>query len=249
MESEIHKGHRERLRKKFLEHGIECLEDHEVLELILFFSLKRGDTNPIGHALLDTFGSLQAVLDASYEDLKKCPKVGAHSATLIKLFQGVAKRYLLPTEKTVRILTSKAAAEYAIAMLQGAPNETLYLLCLNMKYQLIHKERVTEGTIDSVPIYPRRIAEICLRHGASRIILAHNHPTGNPTPSRRDIETTMEIVRALGPLGIVLCDHIIVSGAEYYSFNDRQQNTGFQEGADVDTLKAAQYDYYDKKDE
>lgn len=217
----MHDGHRQRMIKKFLQHGSEALSDHELLEMILYFSIARRDTNEIAHNLITTFGSYNAVLSADFQDLKTVAGIGDHSAVLIKLVQQASKRYYTPSTENIRFKTSLDASRYLISHFFGEANEMFYILCLDMKFRLVHMELIAEGNHEEVVIYPRKIAAVVLRHNASRVILAHNHPTGSPSPSLKDIESTKQITEVLNTLDTELVDHIIVSGSQYYSFRDK----------------------------
>lgn len=220
----LHQGHRSRLRERFAVSGLESFADHEVLELILSYALPRIDTNRLAHLLLDRFGSLFAVLHAEREELCQVPGIGEISASLLSLFAPVARRLFAGQNEETYLSTSAQAARYISALLFGRKTECLYLICMDPSYRVLHKCIVMEGLLDSVPISPREIAAIALRHSASRLILAHNHPGGNVLPSRQDIAVTQKLVEALSPLEIQLSDHIIVSGHQYYSFADKQSH-------------------------
>ena len=220
----LHEGHRERMRNRFLKTGFEDMEDHEALELILYYFFPRINTNAIAHRLIDTFGSFYGVLSANPLDIQKVEGMGKNSAVLLGIIAEAGRRYFSQSKPAKRISTLRAAAEIICPLMYGLPNECFYLFCLNSSFTLLHKEKVGEGSIDSVPVYTRRIAEIALRHRASHVILSHNHPGGDPRPSHKDISITMEIINALKHLGIGVCDHIIVTDKAYYSFLDKGQH-------------------------
>ena len=222
--SNIHAGHRQRLRRRFAENGLENFADHEVLELILSYAIARKDTNPLAHRLLDAFGSLGAVLQADQEDLRKIPGLGEVSVSLLSLFAPVARRLLAEQNEEPRLPTSASAAKYIASLLFGRKTECLYLICLDASYRVLYKCIVMEGSIDFVPVSTREIVSIALRHNATRLILAHNHPSGSPLPSRQDILVTQKLVHALAQIDIQLSDHIIIAGREYYSFADKHSH-------------------------
>lgn len=217
----IHDGHRERMRERFLQTGFEGMEDHEALELLLYYFFPRINTNPIAHRLIDTFGSFYGVLSANPRDLEKVHGVGKNTAVLLGVVAEAGRLYFSQSKPARRITTLRAAAEFVCPLMYGLHNERFYIFCLNSSFTLLHQEKVGEGSIDSVPVYTRQIAEIALRHYASHIILSHNHPGGDPRPSEKDIAITMDIIHALKPLGISVCDHIIVTDKAYYSFLDK----------------------------
>ena len=220
----LHQGHRSRLRERFAISGLESFADHEVLELILSYARPRIDTNHLAHRLLNTFGSLPAVLHAEKEELCKVSGIGEISASLLLLFAPVARRLFSQQNEETFLSTSTQAARYISSLLLGRKTECLYLICLDASYRVLHKCVVMEGSIDSVPVSAREIAAIALRHNASRLILAHNHPGGNVLPSRQDIAVTQELVQTLSRLEIQLSDHIIVCGQKYYSFADKSSH-------------------------
>ena len=172
--SHLHQGHRSRLRERFAIAGLESFADHEVLELILSYARPRIDTNQLAHRLLNTFGSLSAVLHAEKEELCKVSGIGEISASLLLLFAPVAHRLFAQQNEETFLSTSTQAAKYISSLLFGRKTECLYLICLDTSYRVLHKCIVMEGSVDSVPVSAREIAAIALRHNASRLILAHN---------------------------------------------------------------------------
>ncbi|MGI6664997.1 MAG: RadC family protein [Christensenellaceae bacterium] len=218
----MHKGDRERMRERFYKTGLEGFHDHEVLEYILYFAIPRRDTNALAHTLLSHFGSLEKVLLADVAELEKVAGIGEQSAALLSLFAPVAKRLFSAPAKQKPLNTSALAASYIQPILYGRHTECLYLICMDHNYTILHEQIAVEGSIDSLPVYPREIAAIALRHNATRIILAHNHPSGNATPSRQDITFTKEIIDALLPLNIILADHLITTRDAYYSFAEKR---------------------------
>ncbi len=222
--SNIHAGHRTRLRERFFQSGLDSFADHEVLELILSYAIARKDTNELAHRLLDNFGSLFAVLSAEKEELCKIPGIGEISASLLCLFAPVARRLFTQQHEETFLTTSVQAARYISSLLFGRKTECLYLICMDSSYRVLHKCIVMEGSIDAVPVSTREIVAIALRHNATRLILAHNHPSGNILPSRQDIIITQNLVEILSGVEIQLNDHIIVSENQYYSFADKHSH-------------------------
>lgn len=244
----MHTGHRERMRERFYKNGLDGFADHEVLEFILFFAIPRQDTNETAHRLIDAFGSLQAVLSAEKEELSKIEGIGANAATLLSLFSHVSRRFFtLKTQKNPALENTAIAANYIMPLLAGKRAECLCLICMDNLYRVIHTEIVSEGSVDNLPVFPREIAAAALRHNATHLILAHNHPGGVASPSRQDISMTLDIITALAPLGIQLCDHIIIAEDTYYSFAGREQN--ICQLADNRALLAAQGHSYKGEDE
>jgi len=210
--SQLHQGHRDRLRERFVKDGFESFEDHQVLELLLFYSIQRKDTNETAHRLLDTFGSLAAVFEAEPSELMKVKGIGYNSAVLISSISGLFRRYSQSRNmKTAMIGTTFAAKAYAEGLLYGKKYECLYMICLDSKGNVINSRLMSEGTLDEVAAYPRKIVETALQCKAHSVILAHNHPGGTSYPSQADVDVTNKIADALKAIDIELRDHIIVA--------------------------------------
>lgn len=220
-----HKEHRKRIKKKFAEKGLSVFEEHEILELILFYSIPRKDTNELAHALIDKFGSLRMVLEADISDLCKVSGIGADSASLIKLVSETALRYLsLKEEAPKAISTSHDAAMFICSRIGGLPNEVFAVLCLNSQMGVISFDIVEHGTVTQSNVSPRKVVECAIRHNAASVILAHNHPSGTMAASEEDRYVTEKLCKALEGIGIRVIDHIIAAGAaRYISMNDSGQ--------------------------
>ena len=204
-------GHRERLRGRFLTAGAEALSDYELLELLLFRVLPRRDTKPIAKALLATFGSLAEVMAAPEARLRKIEGFGDRSIAELKVFQAVASRMLRGAVKDRPVLSSwSTVLEYCRAAQAFADREEFRVLFLDKRNQLIADEVQQTGTIDHTPVYPREIVKRALELASTAVILVHNHPSGDPTPSHADIQMTQQIIAVAQPLGISVHDHIIV---------------------------------------
>ena len=209
--TDVHKGHRDRLRERYLKDGLDSFEDHQVLELLLFYSIQRKDTNEIAHRLLKEFGSLANVLDASGEDLMNVEGIGMNSAVLLSCISDVFRKYKQSLmDKNPLIETTSGAMIYAKNLLEGRKYENLYVICLNGKGEIIHSRKVAEGTLSEVSAYPRKIVEAALQCKAFSVILAHNHPGGSAMPSEADLLVTRKVAKALALVDIELKDHIIV---------------------------------------
>jgi DNA repair protein RadC len=204
-------GHRERLRQRLLKGGTDPLEDYELLELVLQAAQTRRDTKPIAKALLDRFGSLGGVLAAAPEALKAVKGMGEVSAVQIKATHAVVARMLREEVQKQPVLSSwKQVIAYVKAAMAHAPSEQFRILFLDKKNKLIGDEVQQRGTVDHAPVYPREVVKRALELGASALILVHNHPSGDPTPSRSDIDMTKEVQKAAAALGLVVHDHIVV---------------------------------------
>jgi len=204
-------GHRERLRTKFRDLGDTALADYELLELLLFRLIPRRDTKPIAKALIDRFGSLAAVLGAPIHLLQEVKGVGEAVATDIKLIAAVGHRALKSGITGKTLLGSwSAVIEYCHAAMAYETKEQFRILFLDKRNQLIADEVQQRGTVDHTPVYPREVVKRALELSATAIILVHNHPSGDPTPSRADIDMTHTIINTAKPLGISVHDHIII---------------------------------------
>lgn len=212
-------GHRSRLRTKLIKRGAAALEDYELLETLLFAFIPRQDVKPIAKALLARFGSLSAVLAATPKDLMGVSGIGETVAAYIKATQEIGTRAIRETIETRPIISSwTALLAYVRHQLQHESREQFRVLFLDRKNQLITDELMGQGTVDHAPVYPREIARRALELSASALILVHNHPSGDPTPSRADIDMTREIMDALAPLEITVHDHLIAARAGVTSF-------------------------------
>ena len=209
-----HVGHRHRLRERFLKAGPDALPDYELLELLLFWAIPRQDVKPLAKRLIGHFGSFARVVGASPADLMG-QGLSEGSVALMKVIQASALR--LGKEQVInRTLLSSSSAlyDYLRTAMAHETEEQFRLLFLDRKNALIADEVQTKGTVDHAPVYVREVVKRALQLGATALILVHNHPSGDPTPSRADIEMTREIARAATPLGITVHDHIIVGRGE-----------------------------------
>lgn len=211
-------GHRECIRAKFAASGLAPLADHEVLELLLTYAIARRDTKPLAWALIKQFGSLGKVLDADPAALAAVKGVGKGTAAFLKLVRALFTRYSLEELRQSAIIRSpEQVVKYCKASLAGRSEECLELIYLSVRNTVIRTETVALGLIDRVSISPRKIVECALAAKASAVILVHNHPSGDVTPSLEDILLTQEVVEAARLLGISVYDHIIVGRQAYYS--------------------------------
>jgi len=212
-------NHRKRLRERFEKTGAEGMHDYELLELLLTFSIPRRDVKPVAKKLISTFGSLPGVLDADQKELEKLSGVGSMSASLIHLIKELYTTYLAENMKKQDALSSpQAVINFSRVKLSGLSNEAFMVIYLNVKNEVIDYALLQEGTLDNVAVYPRRIIETALSHHASGVILVHNHPSGNPMPSKEDKLLTKDIVDAALALDIRVLDHLIVGKQGYFSF-------------------------------
>lgn len=204
-------GHRERLRIKFREAGERALADYELLELILFRALARRDTKPVAKALIARFGSFSEVLAAPEKLLKEVDGIGEAAVIEIKIVEAAAQRMTAGKVKNRPVLGSwSGVLDYCRASMAFADKEQFRILFLDKRNALIADELQQSGTVDHTPIYPREVVKRALELSATALILVHNHPSGDPTPSSADIDTTRRIVDIAAPLGVVVHDHVIV---------------------------------------
>ena len=214
----IHKGHRERLKERFREEGLDNFTDIQALELLLFYAVPQKDTNPIAHALLERFGSLSRVLEAAPEELEKVPGISAHSATLLTLVTALGRYYQVDCAQRVECLTTlDACGAYLVSYFFGRIRETVFLLCMDAKCKVLCCREVGEGSVNSASVSVRKIVETALNAGATTVVLAHNHPSGVALPSVEDVQTTRRVAAALAAVEIHLADHMVVSDGDYVS--------------------------------
>ena len=224
----VHDGHRERLKSRFLEHGMDSFNDLNALELLLFYAIPRRDTNVIAHALLDRFGGLSGVFDASIPELTDVPGIGENAALLIKLVPQMMKKCELSKVSDMRTFhKSSQVAQFLIPRFLEEREELVLVLCLDTRNNLLCCEVLNRGVVNAVDISTRRLVEHALKHKASAVVLAHNHPDGVAMPSREDEIFTGKAQEALRLMGIRMMDHIIVAGTNYFSMRDSGFYRGF----------------------
>lgn len=214
-------GHRDRLRERFLNGGADALPDYELLELVLFMAIPRRDVKPLAKELITKFGNLAGVLNAPISELEKIEGLSDNTITALKAIQASAFRMLKQDVMKKPILNSWARLmDYCAATMAHEKKEHFRVLFLNKKNELIADEIQQSGTVDHTPVYPREIMKRALELSATAIILCHNHPSGDPTPSRMDIDMTQQIIAAGEPFDIRIHDHIIVSKNGTASFRN-----------------------------
>ena len=212
-------GHRERLRERARAGGLAALPDYELLELYLFRALPRGDVKPIAKALLARFGGLGPAMAASVEDLRTVPGVGETAAIDLKLLHEAALRVGRAKVARRPVISSwTALLDYVRVALAHEPREQFRVLFLDKKNQLIADEVLNHGTVDHAPVYPREVMRRALELSSSSLILLHNHPSGDPTPSRADVEMTRQVIEAGKALNIAVHDHLVVGRDGVASF-------------------------------
>lgn len=221
MNKTLQAGHRERLRKRYLQAGEDGFADYDLLELLLTYAVARRDVKAPARELMTRFHDLASIMEADIAELSQVPGLGERSALLIVLIRDFCTRYLeTKTQNTDLLDSMDALKDYAKMKMTPCRNEEMMLVCLDVKNHVITNRIISRGTVDSTVVYPRDIAAEALRCQASGIILIHNHPSGVTEPSRSDRVFTKQIRDALRPLDIRLLDHLIVSRSDVYSFLD-----------------------------
>lgn len=212
----MHEDHRKRIKQRFLKDGIENMADHEVLELLLFYSIPRKDTNPLAHSLIERFGSLNKVLEAKPEELMQVDGIAEASVCLITLAFQLAKRYIRDASKdNTKYYTGKESVEALLkSKFLGSKEENVYMISLDAAGRILNMNKIAQGGFTSASFDRRLVLEIAFRNKASAIVLVHNHLNGIGTPSRDDVEATKSIISAFFGLGVNLVDHLIYTDTE-----------------------------------
>ncbi|HEB79160.1 MAG TPA: JAB domain-containing protein [Rhodospirillales bacterium] len=214
--------HRQRLRERFMKGGADVLPDYELLELLLFSAIPRRDVKPLAKALIDKFGTFSAVISAEPEELAEVKGMGEIAVIALKMVRAAALRFKLEELKQKEFVGNwQALMDYCYANLAYGKIEQFRILYLNPKNYIIADEAQQKGTVDHTPVYPREVVKRALELGATAIIMVHNHPSGDMTPSTADIEMTRKVKEAGKNLGITLHDHIIVAKGGTFSFKNK----------------------------
>ena len=212
-------GHRERLRTRFREAGPDAVADYELLELVLFRAIPQRDIKPLAKALIETFGSFAEAISASEVRLREIKGLGEAAITEIRIVQAAASRLTKGQVKSRKVLSSwSSVLDYCRTQMAFAEKEQFRILFLDKRNQLIADELQQTGTVDHTPVYPREIVKRALELSATAVVLVHNHPSGDPTPSRGDIDATRRIADAGRALDICIHDHVIVARSGWSSF-------------------------------
>ena len=211
-------GHRKRLRTRFREEGLDHFDEVNVLELLLFYGKPRTDTKALARELLNRFGSLSRVLEATAAELETVDGVGENTSTLLTLIPQLGRYYLVNRSENPKILnTTEAYGKFLVHNFHGRRDESVFLLCLDAKCKMLACQMVGQGSVSSANVPIRKIVELALSANATTVILAHNHPSGIAVPSEEDIEATERLAVALSAMDIILADHVVVSDKEFVS--------------------------------
>jgi DNA repair protein RadC len=215
-------GHRARLRQRFLTGGSGALQDYELLELLLTFAIPYSDVKPLAKRLIEHFGSFNQVFDAPAETLMQFTGLREYSAVLIKLVKACSE-YSLRAEalKRQQLKSLSILVDYCRASMGGLADEQFRVIFLNSQNEVIAEEIVQEGTVNQTVVYPRKVLELALKHKATGLILVHNHPSGNLTPSTADQELTRSLVKASRALNLTVLDHLIIGRHGYFSLAEQ----------------------------
>ena len=216
----MHEGHRERVREKVRQNGLNGFSSHEIIELLLFYASPRGDTNASAHRLMDRFGSLSAVLEAPYEELIAVDGIGDAAATLLGLVPELFRKYTADKAAKVTVMDSTGAVgAYLMPRFFGLTTEHIGLLCLDISGRVNNFSFLSDGSLKIAQLDVRKAAQVALRNNAESVILAHNHPGGLPNPSRADLSTTQTLIKTFRAINIRVTDHIIFSDDDYFSMS------------------------------
>lgn len=212
-------GHRDRLRQRLVEKGADTLADYELLELVLFMAIPRRDVKPLAKKVIERFGGIAPALAASVAELTAIDGISENTAIALKSIEAAAMRMMQKSVLNQPVLNSWARLiDYCHAAMARQPVEQFRVLFLNRKNVLIADEVQQRGTVDQAPVFPREVVKRALELGATALVLVHNHPSGDPSPSQADIELTQAVIRAGEPLGIVVHDHLVISRSGHASF-------------------------------
>ncbi len=219
----MHDGHRKRMKERFKnDGGFDNFAQHEILEMLLYSTIARGDTNPVAHELIAKFGSLAGVFEANPAELKEVCGIGENSAYLLSMIPHLSRVYNQSKwDKKVMLGTTDLAGQYAINLFIGKANEEFRIICLDSNRHVLHQGCVAKGTINEVAAHPRLVVAEVLSRNAQNVILTHNHPGGSVFPSEQDKKATEQILAALDAIDVNVIDHIIVSGNQYYSMAEK----------------------------
>ena len=220
-ENNLHKGHRARVKEEFIARGLSGMADHRALELLLFYAIPQGDVNPLAHRLIDTFGSLSGVFNATIDQLTAVQGIGEHTACLIKLITALGGRYQADRSQLGDILsTTVQLGEYLSPEFFGQRNEITVILCMDAKRKVIQCRQLAEGSADSTTLNLRKMMEVALACNASQVVLAHNHISNIAMYSKEDILVTKLAYDAFAQMDIHLIDHLIFASDDYISMRD-----------------------------
>ena len=214
-ENNIHGGHRERLRERYLSQGLDTFAPHNVLELMLFYALPRRDTNVIAHRLLEEFGSFSEVLDASVEELESVEGMGRGAAVFLKMIPDIQRYYVNDKQRDDKVRGEDEIFDYIYDRLSMLNEEQVMFVCVDNTMKMISADIVNKGSVNSSAVNIRSIMNLALKHNAVAGVIAHNHPRGLALPSQEDLLTTKRVSDALSTINVRLLDHVICNATDY----------------------------------
>ncbi|MEE0913856.1 MAG: JAB domain-containing protein [Ruminococcus sp.] len=215
-----HTGHRQRLKKKFIENGFDVFEPHEALEMCLFYAIPRKDTNPLAHRLLDRYLTISGVCDAPIDELMNEFGLSESAAVYLKMLPEISRLYNESKMSHDYIIKDETIGDMFMKKFIGRTEEAVALMLGDAKYKMIYFDIIAKGSINSSNVPIRRIVDLALRHNAKSVYIAHNHPSGSAMPSSRDIDTTIALKDTLDTVGVKLNDHFIITTDDYVSIRD-----------------------------
>jgi DNA repair protein RadC len=214
----LHESHRERLKSRFLREGLSTFDEHQVLEMALFYAIPRKDTNPLAHTLLERFGSLSGVFNAPVSELVKIKGIGENAAVFLKMQNGLLLRYQSSyNDERINLSSHRLCVEYIEQKMKYLNHEEFHILCLDASLKLIKYLPMFKGTINAATVNLRELTSKLLQLDVSAVVVAHNHPSGLPYPSKEDIDITETLLCALKYQDIELLDHVIITSKAHYS--------------------------------
>ncbi|MBQ6893680.1 MAG: hypothetical protein IJN48_05685 [Clostridia bacterium] len=211
----IHGGHRQRLKDRFLRDGASSFEKHQLLELLLFFGIPQKDTNPIAHELINRFGGVKGVFEASAEQLCEVEGISTHTATLIKLVPALWNMSASEIDTSVRYDSINKIGDMLVKRYAAISVETVFLVLLDNSWHIIDIVNLGEGSVSQVRLNTRQLVEVTIRKNAAMALLAHNHPNGNLTPSPDDIITTEEVARVFKSIHVDFLEHLLIASGRF----------------------------------
>lgn len=218
MDKSVHDGHRARMRERFFENGFDGFSEHEILEMLLYFTIPRKNTNEIAHDILDEYMTLANVFDADPQSLINITGLSENSATLLTMIPHLFRVYEASKYTKENLLhNTESIGQYAVSLFKDKVNEEFALICLDSNRRVHWSGIIAKGVIDRIDAYPRRVMGEVIKHNAKTVIFAHNHPHGTLMPSVSDKEATRQLTEILKTIDVTVLDHIIVSGNRFYS--------------------------------
>lgn len=220
----VHKNHRKRVKTKYENYGLDAFDQHQALELLLFYCIPQRDTNEIAHRLISRFGTFGQVLDAPIKELEKVEGVGHNVALYLKLLRDSQRYYSIHKETEEIILNDiNACGQYLVNYFDGYKVEAIYMLGLDAKCKVMCCREVVRGSVNAVPFSVRKIVDMALNENVTSVVLAHNHPSGLAIPSEEDVHTTYKVAAALKMVDVTLVDHIVVCESDFVSMVHSKQ--------------------------